>query len=131
MEFRATVIRATLLGLIILGIGGRALMRVAAHMQGQPPAFTIEGSIAVVFYGTVAGAFSGIVYYLLARFVTRQWVRTASFILICGLISLRGVRGLLPPAQLMFMSLALFYLASVDFLGRRARRQHLSYALTG
>jgi hypothetical protein len=131
MGFRASLIRATLLGFVLLGIGGRALMRVAAHMQGQPPAFTIEGSIAVVFYGTAAGAFSGVVYYLLARFVTKQWVRTAAFIVICGLISLRGVRGLLPPAQLMFMSLALFYLASVDLLGRRSRRQHLSYALTG
>jgi hypothetical protein len=106
-------------------------MRVAAHMQGQPPAFTIEGSVAVVFYGTAAGAFSGIVYYLLSRFVTKQWVRTAAFFVICGLISWRGVRGLLPPAQLMFMSLALFYLASVDLLGRRSQRQHLSYALTG
>src|SRR5687768_7189080 len=108
MEFRPSLIRATLLGLVILGIGGRALMRVVAHIQGQPPAFTIEGSIAVIFYGTVAGAFSGIVYYLLARFVTKQWVRTAAFMVICGLISWRGVSGLLPLPQLMFMSLALF-----------------------
>jgi hypothetical protein len=131
MEFRPSLIRATLLGFIILGIGGRVLMRVVANMQGQPPAFTIEGSLAVIFYGTVAGAFTGIVYYLLGRYLARPWVRTAAFLIICALISWRGVHGLLPLPQLMFMSLALFYLVTVDLLGRRKRQQHLSYALTG
>ncbi|HET6760445.1 MAG TPA: hypothetical protein VFH13_00015, partial [Gemmatimonadaceae bacterium] len=96
MELRSDLIRGTLLGLIILGIGGRLLMRVIAHMEGRVPAFTPEGSITVVFYGAVAGAFSGLIYHLLRRFVHKPWVRTAAFIKICELISWRCVSGLLP-----------------------------------
>lgn len=121
MELRSDLIRATLLGMIILGVGGRVLMRVIAHMEGRVPAFTPEGSIAVVFWGTAAGAFSGLIYHLLRRFVRKSWVRTAAFIIICGLVAWRGVSGLLPIPQAMFMALALAYLVIVDVLGRRSR----------
>jgi hypothetical protein len=117
---RSDLIRGTLLGLVILGIGGRLLMRVVAHMEGRVPAFTPEGSVAVVFYGTVAGAFSGLIYHLLRRFVHKPWVRTVAFIAICELIAWRGVSGLLPVPKAMFMTLALAFLVVVDFLGRRA-----------
>lgn len=117
---RSDLIRGTLLGLVILGIGGRLLMRVVAHMEGRVPAFTPEGSVAVVFYGTVAGAFSGLIYNLLRRVVHKPWIRTAAFIAICELISWRGVSGLLPVPKAMFMTLALAFLVIVDFLGRRA-----------
>jgi hypothetical protein len=120
MELRTDLIRATLLGLIILGIGSRLLMRVVAHMEGRVPVFTPEGSIAVVFYGTVAGAFSGLIYHLLRRFVRKPWVRTAAFITICELIAWRGVSGLLLVSQAMFMALALVYMVVVDVLGRRS-----------
>jgi peptidoglycan/LPS O-acetylase OafA/YrhL len=120
MDLRSSLIRATLLGLVILGIGGRLLMRVVAHMEGRTPAFTLEGSVAVVFWGTVAGAFSGLVYYLLQRFVKKSSLRSFAFIVICGLVSWRGVSGLLPVPQAMFMALALGYLVIVDVLGRRA-----------
>ena len=74
----------------------------------------------VVFYGTVAGAFSGLIYYSLRRFVHKPWVRTVAFIAICELVAWRGVSGLLPVPKVMFMALALGYLVIVDFLGRRA-----------
>lgn len=122
MELRNDLIRATLLGMIILGVGGRLLMRVVAHMEGRPPVFTPEGSIAVVFWGTLAGAFSGVVYHLLCRFVRKPWIRTAAFIAICMLVAWRGVSGLLPIPQAMFMALALAYLITVDLVGRRTRR---------
>jgi hypothetical protein len=121
MELRSDLIRGTLLGLLILGIGGRVLMRVIAHMEGRVPVFTPEGSVAVVFFGTVAGAASGLIYYLLRRFVRKPWLRTAAFITICELISWRGVSGLLPLPQAMFMTLALVYLVIVDLLGRRSQ----------
>src|SRR5688572_16035236 len=122
MELRNDLIRATLLGLIILGVGGRLLMRVVAHMEGRVPAFTPEGSIAVVFWGTLAGVFSGVVYHLLRRFVRKPWIRTIAFLAICELVAWRGVSGLLPIPQAMFMALALAYLIVVDVLGRRSRR---------
>lgn len=121
MELRSDLIRAPLLGMIILGIGGRLLMRVIAHMEGRLPVFTPEGSIAVVFWGAAAGAFSGLIYHLLRRLVRKPWVRTAAFIAICELVAWRGVNGLLPLPQAMFMALALAYLIIVDVLGRRSR----------
>jgi hypothetical protein len=134
MALKSDLIRGTLVGLVILGVGGRLLMRVVAHMEGRVPAFTPEGTIAVVFYGTVAGAFAGVIYHLLGRFVKNPWVRTAAFFAICGLVSWRGVSGLLPVPQAMFMSLALAYLVIVDVLGRLATRvnprQDMSFALT-
>jgi hypothetical protein len=120
MELRSDIIRGTLLGLLILGVGSRLLMRVVAHMEGRVPVFTPEGSVAVVFYGTVAGLASGLIYHVLRRFVHKPWIRTISFIAICGLISWRGVSGLLPVSKAMFMALALVFLVLVDILGRRS-----------
>jgi hypothetical protein len=120
VELRSDLIRGTLLGFVILGIGGRLLMRVIAHMEGRAPVFTPEGTVAVVFYGTVAGAFSGLIYHLLRRFVHKPWIRSAAFIAICELVSWRGVSGLLPVPKVMFMGLALVYLVIVDVLGRRS-----------
>jgi hypothetical protein len=120
MELRSDLIRGTLLGLVILGVGGRVLMRVIAQMEGRVPVLT-PGSFTVVFAGTVAGAFAGLIYHLLRRFVRNQWVRTAAFIVICELVAWRGVHGLLPVPQAMFMTLALVYLIVVDILGRRSQ----------
>ena len=120
MELRSDLMRGTLLGLVILGVGGRLLMRVIANMEGRAPVFTPEGTVAVVFYGTVAGALSGLIYHLLRRFVHKPWLRTAGFVAICGLISWRGVSGLLPVPKVMFMTLALVFLVIIDLLGRRS-----------
>jgi hypothetical protein len=120
MELRSWLIRGTLVGLVVLGIGGRLLMRVIAHMEGRIPVFTTPGSVTVVSAGTVAGAFAGLIYYLLRRFVRPPWLRTAAFIVICELIAWRGVSGLLPRPQLMFMTLALVYLVIIDVTGRRS-----------
>ena len=120
MELRTDLLRGALLGFLILGIGGRLIMRIVAHMEGRVPAFTFQGSTTVVFAGTVAGLVSGLIYHLLRRFVRKPWVRTAAFIAICELVSWRGVHGLLPIPQLMFMTLALVYLVIVDALGRHS-----------
>jgi len=135
MEFRPSLIRATLLGFLILGIGSRLLMRVVALMQGTPPAWTFEGTLTVVFLGTVSGLGAGIIYQLLRRFVDKASVRTAAFIAICGLISWRGVHGVPPVQQAMFMALAVVYLILVDVLGRLATRasgpHDMSFSHTG
>jgi hypothetical protein len=126
MDLRSDLVRGTLLGLVILGIGGRLLMRVVANLEGQAPMWTVGGSVTVAFYGAVSGAFAGLVYYLLRRFVNKAWLRTASFLLICGLVALRGVRGSPATGQVLFMVLALVYLIAVDFVGRRAQRSALN-----
>jgi hypothetical protein len=125
MGLRSDLLRGALLGLLVLGIGGRLLMRVIAHMEGRVPAFTLPGTTTVVFAGTAAGLLAGLIYYLLRRFVRRPWIRTAGFITICELVSWRGVHGLLPLPQAMFMTLALVYLVIVDALGRHGARSLL------
>ena len=122
---RSDLLRGALLGLVILGIGGRLLMRVIAHMEGRVPAFTFQGSTTVVFAGTVAGLLSGLIHHLLRRFVRQPWVRTAAFIAICELVSWRGVHGLLALPQVMFMTLALVFLVMVDALGRHSAKSLL------
>lgn len=130
MDLRSDLIRATLLGFLILGIGGRLLMRVVALMQGSPPGWTFGGTMTVVFLGTVSGLDAGIIYHLLRRFVDKPRVRTAAFIAICGLISWRGVHGVPPLQQSMFMTLALAYLVVIDILGRLAPRASASHDMS-
>jgi len=123
MELRRWVLRSAVLGLVILGIGGRLLMRVIAHREHRPAmVFTIPGTLTVLFAGTVAGLAAGLIYYLLRRFVRGASIRTALFLIICELVAWRGVHGLLLVPQLMFMTLALVFLLVVDAIGRRAAR---------
>lgn len=135
MDFRSILIRATLLGCLMLGIGSRLLMRVVALMQGTPPGWTFGGTMTVVFLGTVSGLGAGVIYCVLQRFVDKAWVRTAAFIAICGLISWRGVHGVPPVQQAMFMTLAIAYLIVVDILSRLATRasvpHDMSFSPTG
>ena len=120
MELKRWILRGGVVGLLVLGIGGRLLMRVIAHREHRPVMeFTIPGTLTVLFAGTVAGLAAGLIYYLLRRFVQASWVRTIGFVAICGLIAWRGVHGLLLVPQLMFMALALVFLAIIDVMGRR------------
>jgi hypothetical protein len=120
MELRRWALRGAVVGLLVLGIGGRLLMRVIAHREHRSVmVFTIPGTLTVVFAGTVAGLGAGLIYYLVRRFVRESWVRTAVFVVICGLFVWRGVHGLLLVPQLMFMALALVFLIILDAMGRR------------
>lgn len=115
--------RGGAIGLIVLGIGGRLLMRVIAHMEHRPElVLTVDGTLTVVLAGTAAGLVSGLIYYGIRRLVRAPWLRTAVFVVIIELISWRGVSGLLPVPKLMFMALALAHIAIIDWLGRCAKR---------
>ena len=121
MEFRRWLLRGALAGLIVLGVGGRLLMRVIAHREHRPEmVFTVPGTLTVILAGTVSGLGAGLLYYLLRRFVRADWVRTIAFVIICGLVAWRGVHGLWLVPQLMFMALALLFLIIVDAIGRRS-----------
>ena len=120
------LVRGVVIGTLVLGVGGRVLMRVIAHMEHRPQfLLTVGGTLTVVFAGTIAGLVSGIVYFLIRRFVQAPWLRTALFVVIIELISWRGVNGLLPVPKLMFMALALVHIAIIDWLGRCATRTPL------
>ncbi|HEX6627570.1 MAG TPA: hypothetical protein VF105_06425 [Gemmatimonadaceae bacterium] len=121
MELRRWLLRGAAVGLIVLGIGGRLLMRVIAHREHRPEmVFTVPGTLTVLIAGTVAGLAGGLIYYLLRRFVRSGAIRTVLFLIACGLLAWRGVHGLLLAPQLMFMGLALVFIVIIDAMGRRS-----------
>ena len=81
------------LGFLILGVGARAGMRFIAVASGQPPTFTIEGSIAVSLLGALTGALIATMFLLVrVTLPARRWVRGALFWAVCGALALRGLR---------------------------------------
>jgi len=65
---------ATLIGGLVLGIGGRVLMRLVAVFAGGETGFDWGGSFEVVAFGALVGLVSGIFYHLLlkGRFKSRM-----------------------------------------------------------
>ena len=120
-EMSFWLLRGAATGLIVLGIGGRALMRVVAHMEHRPQlVLTLGGTLTVIFAGAVAGLVAGFICFL-ARVLFRQRViRTLVFIVAVELIVWRGVNGLLPVPQLMFLGLGATFIAVLLSLGRAA-----------
>lgn len=102
-------------GLVVLGVGGRVAMRAIALANNTPPAFSIGGTATVVFLGAVSGAGGGLLYALLHRVVPRRrLVRSALFGVALVLLTLRGLRPIQPLSLEWFMPLALAYGVIVD-----------------
>ena len=122
MELKRWLVRGALVGLIVLGIGGRLVMRLVAYLEHRSLfVFTPKGTLNVVLAGTAAGLFAGLIYYLTRRFLHQPWLRTIVFVAICELVVWRGVHGTLPRVQVWFMALALVYLLIIDTMGRRVQ----------
>ena len=96
-------------GLIVLGVGGRIMMRVVAHWEGRQPVLSAGGTFTVVMMGMVAGAAAGIVYGVLRRFVKNYPLQLGMFFTFCVLFTLRGVNELLGRPKLLFVGITLIY----------------------
>lgn len=108
------------LGLAILGIGGRIAMRVIAHATNVAPAFSLGGTMTVVFMGAVSGAAGGLIYALLARFLPdRALIRGALFGVLLTLLTLRGTDPSTPLTLSLFLPLAWLHGALLDYVHRR------------
>jgi hypothetical protein len=114
-------------GVVVLGVGGRIAMRAIALANNTPRGFSIGGTATVVFLGALSGVGGGVLYALLYLLVPRpRPVRSAVFGVALVLVTLRGLRPIQPLALEWFMPLALAYGALVDvgytaWMGRRAR----------
>jgi hypothetical protein len=58
-----------LAGGLFLGIGGRLIMRILALEAQQMPAFSLEGSLGILFIGLIIGIISGLLYALLLSYL--------------------------------------------------------------
>jgi hypothetical protein len=93
-----TLLLGAALGLIILGVGGRAVMALIMAEAGGTPRFTVGGTLTVVMLGAASG-FAGAVMAIVSRAVTRRfaprhsWVEYALLSAMLALVTLRGLRG--------------------------------------
>ena len=109
------------IGLVVLGLGGRVIMRVIAHWEGRVPAFTPSGTFTVVMMGALAGLAAGVVHGLLRRFVTQTAIRLLVFVVFCVAFTYHGVNALLPRPRLLFVALTLAYVAVLEVTTSKAQ----------
>jgi hypothetical protein len=109
-----------MLGLPILGIGSRIAMRLVAVGTDRPGAFTLDGSLTVIFFGVVAGLAGGAIYAILARFLPRRTgIRSVLFGAIIVLLTVRGVAPATAFTLSLFLPLTLAYAILLDVIWRR------------
>lgn len=114
-------VMGAVLGLPILGIGSRIAMRIVAVGSNSPGAFTLEGSLTVIFFGVVAGLAGGAIYAILARFLPRRTaIRSMVFGVIIVLLTLRGVSPATPFTLSLFLPLTVAYAVLLDVIWRRS-----------
>ena len=111
-----------LLGLPILGVGGRSIMRVIAHWEGRVPVLTLGGTLTVVFAGTMAGLAGGAAHGILSWLVANALLRNVVFLLLCIALTWHAVNELLPLPRLTFVALTVVYVAALEVLTARRDR---------
>jgi hypothetical protein len=120
-----TILRSALtgaaIGLVVLGIGGRFIMRIIAHWEGRVPVLTPSGTFTVVMMGTLAGLAAGVIDGLLRRFVARTPIRVMLFAVICAAFTYYAVNELLLRPRLTFVALSLAYVAVLELVRSKAQ----------
>lgn len=114
-----SVLAGAVIGLIVLGIGGRLVMRIIAHWEGRVPVFSLPGSIEVVMMGTIAGAIAGAIYGILRRSITNDVIRIVVFIALCVAFTLFGVKDILPRPKMLFIAITVIFCVVIELVSRR------------
>jgi len=81
---------AAAIGAIVLGVGGRVLMRIIALATGSGGAFSLEGTLGVLAAGFLYGALGGLILVILDRahlYRGRAPILAVALYLIVGLTS--------------------------------------------
>jgi hypothetical protein len=110
----ASALKGTALGLLVLGVGGRVIMRVIAHWEGRVPVLTFGGTITVLFAATAAGLAAGVVQGLLRSAIRNAPARSLVFLLFCVGFTWYGVIGILPRPRLLFVGLTVVYVILME-----------------
>src|SRR5688572_16532928 len=122
-----TLLAGTLLGLVVLGVGGRLAMAAIQVDTGASPSFSVGGTTTVVFLGAVSGL-AGAVLTLLSGAIQRRflaghpWLRHALFAALLFLVTMRGLRGTPSAGWWYFYLLVALYGAGMALYVRGERR---------
>jgi hypothetical protein len=117
-ELAGEVLVGAGLGLLVLGGGGRAVMRAIALFGGAPPAVSVGGTVTVLAAGTAAGAAGALLHALSragaariagGRAGGRAAVHIALFAALLTLVTARGLHGSPPRQAAGFWPLVLIY----------------------
>jgi len=113
-----------LVGLPMLGGGGRLAMRLIALLQPASASVSVEGTLTVLLAGLASGVGGGLLYALLYRLLpNRRGVRGVLFALALGFLALRGLHPvrLLPLA--LFAPLVVAYGVMLEWAWHSDRRR--------
>jgi len=99
----------TATGALLLGVGGRIVMRAFALATGRPSGFSVGGTFSVILSGAIAGCVGGVLLFAATRFVPAQLrFRGLIFGLLCYALATPGFR---PPQLFVFALFAPIFLA--------------------
>jgi hypothetical protein len=117
------------LGALVLGGGGRVVMRLIAVLTDRPLLLSLGGTITIIATGAAAGAAGGVLHAI-SRAVTARAgsgstaLRVAVFALLLGLVTWRGLHGTPPAQAIAFWPLVGIYAALLErVLTRRGQRR--------
>lgn len=107
------LVAGTVLGALILGVGGRLAMAAIAA-SGGTPRFTLGGTLTVIGLGAASGL-AGSILAVVSRIAMRrsvprhEWPQYALFATLLLLATLRGLRGTAPIGRWWFLPLVGLY----------------------
>lgn len=102
------MIYGTVLGTLILGVGGRLAMLVIARSTSGVAGFSFGGTLTVIFLGAASGAAAGgILWATRATFGRWAAAQTITYWLLLVAITLRGLRPLDTLRVALFLPLVL------------------------
>src|SRR2546427_337853 len=95
-----TLLLGAAIGALCLGLGGRLAMRGFALATARASAFTLRGTLNVMFAGAIAGSLGGVLFLVVGRFLPASiWLRGLVFAGVCYVLATPGFR---PPRPLVF-----------------------------
>lgn len=118
-----TLAVGTILGLVILGAGGRLVMALITAQAGGTPSYTVAGTMTVVMLGAASG-FAGAVMWIVSRVITARlltrlaWSRYVLLAAMLLLVTMRGLRGTAQSGSSYFYLLVALYGIGLVWLTR-------------
>ena len=116
------LVMGSVVGVLVLGGGGRLAMYGFALATGRAPLWTVEGTLTVLFFGMWIGAGGALIRCAAACWLPRrwpEWPRTALFAAACLALALRGVSPFTGVTLALFIPVIAAYVLTVELLWRR------------